>query len=299
MKLSRRQALYAGAALGALFASGCASTGRSDSEYPEHADEAARERSRFWRAHDRELIAQLELAPNANVLDAGCGSGDHALLLAERAPLGRVTALDLSEAAIAALRARIASTRFERRVTPQVGDITALPFAAASFDAAWSSHVLHFMADPVACVRELARVVRPGGLIAVREDRALLHCLPLDVGLAAPGIEERVNSSFEAWFAEDLAQRGRVTMGWLGVLRAGGLHDVRAKSVLMELTPPFAAPQASYLRRRLARQSSDERVSTADRDALRELSTEGGPHDALARNDLHFVSVSSLYLGRV
>lgn len=299
MKPTRRAFAFGALGLGGAALAACASNARSTRALPAAAGDAAQDGSRFWLAHNRELVAQLDLAPNANVLDAGCGRGDHALLLAERAPLGRVTALDLSEETISALRARIAGTPFERRVAPLVGDIQALKFASASFDAAWTSHVLHFMPDPVACVRELARVVRPGGWVAVREDRALTRCLPLDVGLGEPGLEERVNASFEAWFAQERSRNGRVRMGWLGVLRAGGLHDVRAKSVLMELTPPFEPHQARHLRRRFAREAGDERLSAADREALRELSSEGGAHDALTRDDLHFVSVSSLYLGRV
>lgn len=299
MNLSRREALRAGAVLGTAFAGACASPDRRDDAYPEHGNEAARDRSRFWRAHDRELVAQLDLPPTANVLDAGCGSGDHSVLLAECAPLGVVTALDISETAIDALRQRLAGSRFQRPVMPRIGDIQELPFARAAFDAAWTSHVLHFMADPIHCVRELARVVRPGGWIAVREDRPLTRCLPLDVGLGEAGIEERVNASFAGWLAADRSKRGRVTMGWLGVLHAGGLRDVRARSVLLELTPPLESYEARHLRRRIARQAEDARVSGPDRDALRELSTEHGPCDAVARNDLHFVSISSVYLGRV
>jgi len=299
MKPTRRAFALGALSLGGAALAACSSSARSKRALPAPTGDAAQDGSQFWLAHNRELVAQLELAPNANILDAGCGRGDHALLLAERAPLGRVTALDISQDVISALRTRIAGTPFERRVAPQLGDLQALQFATASFDAAWTSHVLHLMPDPVACVRELARVVRPGGWVVVREDRALTRCLPLDVGLGEPGLEERVNASFEAWFAADRTQRGRVSMGWLGVLRAGGLHDVRAKSVLMELTPPFAPHEARHLRRRLEREANDERLSSADRAALRELSTDGGAHDALARNDLHFVSVSSLYLGRV
>jgi hypothetical protein len=132
----------------------------------------------------------------------------------------------------------------------------------------------------------------------VREDRSLTRLLPLDVGLGRPGVESRAVAAFDEWFAADRARRGRVPHGWLGVLRRAGLHGVEARSVLFELQAPFDEVQTAYLRERIAPRDS-EGLSADDVEVLAALSDAGGPHDALARDDLHFVSVSTLYVGRV
>jgi SAM-dependent methyltransferase len=292
--LSRRDGLALGLALAGVPA--CRAS-QAPVGVPAPADERARRRFLFWQPLERQLLACLEPLCGAHVLDAGCGGGDHAVLFAA---LGgaRVVALDLDAEKVAGVSRRVEGSALAARVEARTGDITALPGDDRSFDLAWASHVLHFMPDPIAVARELARVTRPGGLVVVREDRSLTRLLPLDVGLGRPGVESRAVAAFDEWFAADRARRGRVPHGWLGVLRRAGLHGVEARSVLFELQAPFDEVQTAYLRERIAPRDS-EGLSADDVEVLAALSDAGGPHDALARDDLHFVSVSTLYVGRV
>ena len=96
------------------------------------------------------------------VLDVGCGTGSlsHALLAAN--PSGPVTGIDASDLYLAAARAKGADARL-RFVH---ADATALPFPDGSFDRALSQLVLQFVPDPGGAVREMRRVVRPGGTLA-------------------------------------------------------------------------------------------------------------------------------------
>lgn len=114
---------------------------------------------RTWEATARALLGFLELG---QVLDVGSGDGVNAELLAARAE--RVTCLDLSERVIAA-----AKTRLERfsNVDYCVGDMHELPFAANSFDAVLLLHTLTYSDRPQRAVTEAARVLRPGGMLAV------------------------------------------------------------------------------------------------------------------------------------
>jgi 2-polyprenyl-3-methyl-5-hydroxy-6-metoxy-1,4-benzoquinol methylase len=114
---------------------------------------------RTWEATARALLGFLSLG---EVLDVGSGDGVNAELLASRAK--RVTCLDLSERVIAA-----AKTRLERfaNVDYRVGDMHELPFAADSFDAVLLLHTLTYSDRPQQAVSEAARVLRPGGAIAV------------------------------------------------------------------------------------------------------------------------------------
>ena len=98
--------------------------------------------------------------PGQRVLDVGCGPGALTAELVKRLGAADVSAVDPSEPFVAAVRERHAGVAV-RRATAE-----ALPFDEAEFDAALAELVVHFMADPVAGLREMARVTRPGGVVA-------------------------------------------------------------------------------------------------------------------------------------
>jgi ubiquinone/menaquinone biosynthesis C-methylase UbiE len=110
----------------------------------------------------RQLLA---LPAGARVLEVGTGTGIHAHELLALEPL-RYHGLDLSPGMLAVARERL---RDVPSCGLQVGDGTALPFPDASFDGAFMSGTLHHFARPDLAVRELARVLRPGGRLAVME----------------------------------------------------------------------------------------------------------------------------------
>ena len=94
------------------------------------------------------------------VLDVGCGPGALTAQLAERLGADNVSAVDPSPSFLEALRHRLPD------VDARPGTAERLPFADDTFDAALAQLVVHFMADPVAGLREMGRVTRPGGLVA-------------------------------------------------------------------------------------------------------------------------------------
>lgn len=103
----------------------------------------------------------LRLAPaQGDVLDVAAGPGSLSLLAARTAR--RVVAVDFAPAMLAELRARAAAAGITN-VEAQAGDGQALPFPDRSFDAAYSMFGLIFFPDRGAGLRELARVLRPGG----------------------------------------------------------------------------------------------------------------------------------------
>ena len=106
------------------------------------------------------------LRPQWSLLDVGSGPGTITLDLAE--VVSSVTGVESSEAAIDAARAN-ARERGDTTTTFQLGDAHALPFPDASFDVVHAHQVFHHLADPVRAMREMGRVCRPGGLVAVRE----------------------------------------------------------------------------------------------------------------------------------
>jgi ubiquinone/menaquinone biosynthesis C-methylase UbiE len=103
------------------------------------------------------------------ILDAACGNGRYSRFLLRRAdPDAMLTAFDLSQKMLVRARKRLKSDRFSHAAA----DLTRLPYAAAVFDAVVCGWVLEHLPDPRPGVRELARVLQPGGklLLMVTED---------------------------------------------------------------------------------------------------------------------------------
>lgn len=94
------------------------------------------------------------------VLDVGCGPGALTAQLVRLLGSGGVSAIDPSASFVAATRARFPEVSVYRGVAER------LPFADRTFDAALAQLVVHFMADPVAGIAEMARITRPGGVVA-------------------------------------------------------------------------------------------------------------------------------------
>jgi ArsR family transcriptional regulator len=112
------------------------------------------------RADLAPLAALLD--PEWTVADLGCGTGQTAAALAPY--VGRVIAVDESNAMLAAARRRLAD---HDNVEVRSGSLEDLPLEPASLDAAILSLVLHFVVDPAAVIAEAARVLRPGGRLLV------------------------------------------------------------------------------------------------------------------------------------
>lgn len=127
-------------------------------------DVAAESYDRFMGVWSSQLAPQLaDLASvhsGMRVLDVGCGPGSLTAELVTRLGAPSVSAVDPSEPFVAAARTRYPS------VDVRKAQAEALPFPDGVFDAALAQLVVHFMADPVAGLREMTRVTRPNGVVA-------------------------------------------------------------------------------------------------------------------------------------
>src|SRR5690349_14383964 len=115
---------------------------------------------RWSRALSPQFADFAGVAAGARALDVGCGPGALTGELVARLGADAVTAVDPAEGFVEALRAR------HPDVTAQRAAAERLPFPDDAFDVALAQLVVHFMADPVAGLREMARVTRPGGGVA-------------------------------------------------------------------------------------------------------------------------------------
>ena len=121
---------------------------------------------------------RLDVRPGDRVLDLGCGFGRHAFEAARRG--AAVVALDAGPDEVAQVRATLGAMvdvgelAADHPATAVQGNALSLPFADGTFDRVIASEVLEHIPDDTAAIRELARVLRPGGTMAVTVPR----CVP-------------------------------------------------------------------------------------------------------------------------
>lgn len=108
-----------------------------------------------------EAVARM-IRPDDRVLECACGTG--AISVAIAPVCARLVATDYSEGMLSQARKKLAT---HSNVTVEQADITALSYATDSFDVAVAGNVIHLLPDPAQALRELARVVKPGGMIIV------------------------------------------------------------------------------------------------------------------------------------
>ncbi|HUJ03453.1 MAG TPA: methyltransferase domain-containing protein [Rhizomicrobium sp.] len=114
------------------------------------------------------IVKRLGLKPTDRVLEIGCGPGYFSPTVARTLRQGHLTIFDFQDGML-----DIAETRLKAgglsNYTRQQGDAKALPFADASFDAAFMVTVLGEVGDPDAALKEARRVLKPGGRLSVTE----------------------------------------------------------------------------------------------------------------------------------
>jgi demethylmenaquinone methyltransferase / 2-methoxy-6-polyprenyl-1,4-benzoquinol methylase len=116
-----------------------------------------------WR---RFLVSRVEVGSSARVLDVATGTGAVALELVRQHGCS-VVGVDRSPEMLAVARGRVAARGLEAKVELHAGRAEALTFPDGSFDALTVTYLLRYVDDPAATIQELARVVRPGGTMAM------------------------------------------------------------------------------------------------------------------------------------
>lgn len=150
------------------------------------------------------------LEPGQRLLDVGCGPGSITVDLARAVSPGEVVAVDRAPAAVELAQEAVRTADVPNAVT-QVADVMALPFDDGSFDVVHAHQVLQHLPDPVAALREMRRVTRPGGVVAVRDaDYAATTWFP-----ASPGLDEWLALYHEVTEANRTeADAGRRLLHW-------------------------------------------------------------------------------------
>jgi SAM-dependent methyltransferase len=190
-------------------------------------------RSHRWRTAENSAGYLLpELRPGQRLLDIGCGPGTITADLAERVAPGRVTGLDAAAGVLGTARATAAERGLDT-VEFTVGDAAALDFEDDSFDVVHAHQVLQHLGDPVRALREMRRVCRPGGTVAVRDsDYAAMTWYPRPPGL------DRWQAVYQRVARESRGEpdAGRRLLGW--ARRAGFTQVTPSASVWCFATEP-------------------------------------------------------------
>ena len=267
-------------------------------ELPEYA----RTQLAFHRAFGRDLLRGVRnaaLPRGGVVLDVPAGDGFYTVLLARRlAPHGRVVAADVSPAYLARARARIARHENLAPVEFCQADAYGLPFDDANFDAVWCAESLISLTDAVKALKEMRRVVKPGGAVLVLEADEFHHVIlnwPVTLEL---DINRAVAAATEAEHGTAVAlSPARKVRGWLA---EAGLVAGPKRTIAADRVAPFGPRLCRFLRYRFAelRDTVAPHLSAESLAAFDVATDRRHPDSILQRPDAELTCLTSLFLAR-
>ena len=112
-------------------------------------------------------VSLLDIQPHHRILEIGFGPGVSTQMASEKAAKGFVAGIDHSETMVQAASKRNANAIRSGRMELHQGDVASLPYPDESFDIAFSLHSIYIWQNPVDCLKQLRRVLKPGGLLAI------------------------------------------------------------------------------------------------------------------------------------
>ena len=133
-------------------------------EYSAAAKDYDRKWSFYVDSTTRETMARLQIRPADRVLDVGCGTGELLSKLAAKYPAARLAGLDPVPEML-----NVARGKLPANVDLRVGWANELPWPDSSFDVVVSCNMFHYVTHPVAAIREMERVLRPGGQLVITD----------------------------------------------------------------------------------------------------------------------------------
>ena len=248
----------------------------------------------------RMMIQSLPIVEGNLVLEMACGDGVYTPWLMELAGRsGGVVGLDVSPQYLALARDQASDQTSFRPASFVTASIERLPFADRTFDAVWCAQSLFSLPEPIDAVTRMARVAKPGGLVAVLEDDTLHQVLlpwPVEVELAVRAAEwdslrEESPHPEKFYVGRQLAR----------VFRESGLVEIQIRSFANSRIGPFAGPIREFLGAYLSelRDRVVERIDPKSREILVRLIDEESPNCLLDQADLQLTVIDHVVLGRV
>jgi SAM-dependent methyltransferase len=269
-------------------------------DWSDHAQELIREGEINAPMVDQALTWLVERQPGAQtILDIGSGPGVAACSFAELLPQAQVIAVDGAAPLLALARERAGRLGLGDRLSTREVELPAGLAGLPQADLVWVAGVVHHLPDPVDALRALGELLRPGGLLAIREGGLPTRFLPDD---AAPGLFGRLDAIAEELTAAGEHPAGVVPHhgGWPDLMRAAGLEATGSRSFLLDLTAPVSTAVREHLHRRLVmlQEFVGDRATDADALALANLVDPEAPEGVLARADVFLLTASTVHTAR-
>ncbi|GHA76632.1 class I SAM-dependent methyltransferase [Streptomyces termitum] len=193
----------------------------------------------------REAAAWLgTLLPASGVrrlLDVGSGPGVITAMLAEAFPYAEAVAVDGTPELLERARARAEARGLGARVTTLRAELPGEAAALGEADLVWAGNSLHHIGDQRAALADFAKVLRPGGLVALVEGGLTPRHLPRDIGIGRPGLEARFDAEHADWFARmrsELPGAVREPDDWRALFASAGLVPAGTRTFLVDVPAP-------------------------------------------------------------
>jgi len=246
----------------------------------------------------RRIVQDLRLSANAKVLDLCCGDGFYSCLLGEAlGPNGLLVAVDQSRAYLTRAEKRVAQSGLSCRPRFELSDAYALPFEDAKFDLAWCAHSFISLGDPVLALKEMRRVVRPGGVVAILECDEYHHVLlpwPVELEIA---LQRAVAEHFREKYGE--GEKAAPARSLARMLRQAGLRPRRKRTYSADRQPPFVASTRRFVDLYLKSLGKlvQGRLSAEEEDLFRRLTDVDSNECFQRRQDVDLTCLNVLFLG--
>jgi cyclopropane fatty-acyl-phospholipid synthase-like methyltransferase len=217
------------------------------------------------------IIDATGLTAGQRLLDVGCGNGRPAVLAAQQTGAS-VVGINLSTAQIADANKLASEEGVSDKVTFAIADAMELPYPDGSFDAVWAVESLSHMPDRVAALREMLRVLRPGGRLVLTDITERVELKPADKEMM-----------FEAFLMSSIMTHA----GYPEAVRAAGFESVQVQDLTAKVNGTLEKVTKTYPERRAD-------VAAAYGEEMAEQLAEGFPAlSAVQRNHLGYVVIAA------
>ena len=197
-------------------------------------------------------IRCYDLAADARVLDSPCGDGFYTRLFAQHMRGGTLVAADLSPAYLDHAQQAVGAAPPNLKLEFVKADAYKLPFDDASFDLVWCAQSMISLDDPLRAIREMARVLKPSGIVAVLETDEYHHVLlPWPTGLEL-AIQKAVRAVCEKRYGTG-AKYAQVRK-LRGEFLDAGLTPTGKRTVVADRAAPFGRAEREFLLRHFEQQ---------------------------------------------
>jgi SAM-dependent methyltransferase len=256
------------------------------------------------------LVGLLAATATPVVVDVGSGGGGMSAAFASALAGHGGGRIVLSDAVRELLDAATAHVRDVAAGTPVVVEAVQADASSGQLvdqlppaDLVWASRVVHHLPDQQRAIDELARVLAPGGWLALGEGGLATRCLPWDLGIGDPGLGNRLTAARDNWFVGMRAAMPGVTslpVGWNKALEAAGLTGVFSFSYVIDHPAPASAEVRQSVVDWLGFMSTvgEDLLSGTDMKTVARLLDPSDEAYAGARDDVFILGASTVYLGQ-